>query len=209
MNTGQEQGAAPHSVSGSKRSDVRRNHQRLIDAGLEAFAELGTMVSLDEIARRAGMGIATLYRHFPNRQMLVRDVLAAARERADINFELARTAPAGLERLLLYSRLDCRSQAELVIFMFAGTEVTVGHTLSPARVFEGYLSSLIATAQATKAIESRANVIEIRHALIRLSRPLTRGERVVREQTESSIENYLRGLASTQHLRVGSLVAIN
>ena len=57
------------------RADARRNRQRLIEAALAAFAEHGADdASLDEIARRAGVGIGTLYRHFPTRQALVEAV---------------------------------------------------------------------------------------------------------------------------------------
>jgi len=54
-----------------KRADARRNYERLIAAAAAAFAEHGADdVSLEEIARRAGVGIGTLYRHFPARQAL-------------------------------------------------------------------------------------------------------------------------------------------
>lgn len=54
-----------------KRADARRNYDRVLAAAREAFAEGGEATSLEEIARRAGVGIGTLYRHFPNRQALV------------------------------------------------------------------------------------------------------------------------------------------
>ncbi|GAA1639854.1 TetR/AcrR family transcriptional regulator [Actinoplanes couchii] len=53
------------------RADGRRNHQTLLDTAREAFAEHGTDVSLREVARRAGVGIGTLYRHFPTREALL------------------------------------------------------------------------------------------------------------------------------------------
>src|SRR5712692_7520265 len=57
------------------RADARRNYDRLLAAAWEAFAERGSDdVSLEEIARRAGVGIGTLYRHFPNRQSLLEAV---------------------------------------------------------------------------------------------------------------------------------------
>ena len=57
------------------RADARRNRQRLIEAALAAFAEhRADDASLDEIARRAGVGIGTLYRHFPTRQALLEAV---------------------------------------------------------------------------------------------------------------------------------------
>ena len=74
------------------RADARRNRQRLLDAALQVYAERGADdASLDEIARRAGVGIGTLYRHFPTRRALleavyrdqVEELCAVARELKD------------------------------------------------------------------------------------------------------------------------------
>ena len=54
-----------------KRADARRNYEKVLTAARAAFAEGGESTSLEEIARRAGVGIGTLYRHFPNRQALL------------------------------------------------------------------------------------------------------------------------------------------
>jgi AcrR family transcriptional regulator len=54
-----------------KRADARRNYEKVLAAAREAFAEGGESTALEEIARRAGVGIGTLYRHFPTRQALV------------------------------------------------------------------------------------------------------------------------------------------
>jgi AcrR family transcriptional regulator len=72
------------------RRDAVRNRQKLLDAGREVFAE-DPGAPFEEIARRAGVGIGTLYRHFPTRDALVEviyaehidEVLAAAEEAAD------------------------------------------------------------------------------------------------------------------------------
>jgi AcrR family transcriptional regulator len=56
------------------RADSTRNRQLLIDAAKAGFAELGLNVSLEEIARRAGVGIGTLYRNFPSRDAIVEAV---------------------------------------------------------------------------------------------------------------------------------------
>jgi AcrR family transcriptional regulator len=53
------------------RADRQRNRQRLIDAAKLTFNELGPSASLEEVARRAGVGIGTVYRHFPNRDELI------------------------------------------------------------------------------------------------------------------------------------------
>jgi AcrR family transcriptional regulator len=57
-----------------QRADARRNYEKLVAAARDAFAEHDTSASLEDIARRAGVGIGTLYRHFPTRQ----DLLEAA-----------------------------------------------------------------------------------------------------------------------------------
>ncbi len=56
------------------RADCARNRQLLIDAAKAGFAEVGMNVSLEEIARRASVGIGTLYRHFPTRDAVVEAV---------------------------------------------------------------------------------------------------------------------------------------
>jgi AcrR family transcriptional regulator len=53
------------------RADAQRNRDRLLTAATEAFAEDGEDVALETIAARAGVGIGTLYRHFPSREALV------------------------------------------------------------------------------------------------------------------------------------------
>jgi AcrR family transcriptional regulator len=58
-------------VARPKRADARRNYEKVLAAAREAFAEGGGSTALEEIARRAGVGIGTLYRHFPSRQALL------------------------------------------------------------------------------------------------------------------------------------------
>jgi AcrR family transcriptional regulator len=58
---------APHPL----RADARRNRDKLLVAATAAFAEEGENVALESVAVRAGVGIGTLYRHFPNRDALV------------------------------------------------------------------------------------------------------------------------------------------
>lgn len=53
------------------RADARRNYERLLYAAKAAFTEQGAEASLDEIARQAGVGVGTLYRHFPTRAALL------------------------------------------------------------------------------------------------------------------------------------------
>ena len=73
-----------------KRADAQRNYDKLLAAAAEVFTEHGSEASLEEIARRAGVGIGTLYRNFPTRQALLEAVyigeveeMAAAASRLD------------------------------------------------------------------------------------------------------------------------------
>src|SRR3954464_12985170 len=61
-------------ISRPKRADARRNYDQLIKAARQAFTERDQSASLEEIARRAGVGIGTLYRHFPTRSDLIEAV---------------------------------------------------------------------------------------------------------------------------------------
>lgn len=83
-------GAASHGRP--MRADARRNYDLILTTAREAFAERGPEVPLDVIARRAGVGNATLYRHFSTREVLIEAVyrsdIAALADQAD---ELAAT----------------------------------------------------------------------------------------------------------------------
>ncbi len=75
------------------RADSARNRQTLIDAAKAGFSDVGLNVSLEEIARRAGVGIGTLYRHFPSREAVVEAVYRREVE------QLAEAVPQLLETL--------------------------------------------------------------------------------------------------------------
>ncbi|MET9018570.1 helix-turn-helix domain-containing protein [Actinopolymorpha sp. NPDC004070] len=63
------------------RADARRNRARLVEVAAQAFATGGLSVPMDEIARRAGVGPGTLYRHFPTRDALFEAVVQERLER--------------------------------------------------------------------------------------------------------------------------------
>ncbi|MFF4270946.1 TetR/AcrR family transcriptional regulator [Streptomyces sp. NPDC001536] len=71
------------------RADALRNRERIVTAAREMFTEFGPDVPLDEIARRAGVGNATVYRNFPDRDALVREVVCSVMDRTTEAAELA------------------------------------------------------------------------------------------------------------------------
>lgn len=64
-----------------RRGDARRNRERLLAAATDAFREADEQVSLEAVAKRAGVGIGTLYRHFPTREDLVEAVYLSELDR--------------------------------------------------------------------------------------------------------------------------------
>ena len=87
------------------RADALRNRERLIDAAKAAFGEAGPDASLEEIARRAEVGIGTLYRHFPTRDAIVEAVYRReVAQLADAAERLLKTDPP-LEALRKWLRL--------------------------------------------------------------------------------------------------------
>ncbi|MFC8365356.1 TetR/AcrR family transcriptional regulator [Streptomyces griseorubiginosus] len=81
---------APRKVT-RPRADALRNRERIVTAAREMFTEFGPDVPLDDIARRAGVGNATLYRNFPDRDALVREVVCSVMDRTTEAAEIALT----------------------------------------------------------------------------------------------------------------------
>jgi AcrR family transcriptional regulator len=78
-------------VSVSQRSDALRNRQRVLEAAVAAYSEAGPGFGMHDVARRANVGVGTVYRHFADREELID---AIARPFFDRSLELARAAEA-------------------------------------------------------------------------------------------------------------------
>jgi AcrR family transcriptional regulator len=110
-------------VARPKRADARRNYEKILAAAREAFAEGGESTPLEEIARRAGVGIGTLYRNFPNRQSLlealyvgeVEEVCRSAAEVDDADPWLALTT--WIDRFIAYLATKQALAGELLNYL--------------------------------------------------------------------------------------------
>jgi AcrR family transcriptional regulator len=71
----------PEAGGRKPRTDALRNRERLLEVAKTAFTEAGADVSLDDVAKAAGLGVGTLYRHFPTRDALIEAVYRAETER--------------------------------------------------------------------------------------------------------------------------------
>jgi AcrR family transcriptional regulator len=103
---------APHRL----RIDAARNREDILCAAREAFAEQGTGVALEDIARRAGVGIATLYRRFPARVDLVAAAFEPKLQAYVAATEAAIAEPDPWEGFATYVRTVCAMQADDVGF---------------------------------------------------------------------------------------------
>lgn len=94
------------------RKDAARNRTRLLAAAREIFAQHGLDASLDEIARHAGVGTGTVYRHFANKQDLAAEVLSAAGQQMIADAEAALLIEDPWQGLLFFCETTAARQAE-------------------------------------------------------------------------------------------------
>ncbi|MFF9766708.1 TetR/AcrR family transcriptional regulator [Streptomyces sp. NPDC014636] len=169
------------------RADARRNYERLLKVAAEAFAEHGENASLDDIAKRAGVGSGTLYRHFPTRQALLEaayvERIEALGARAD---ELAKELPPG-EALgewlheLAVGTLQVRGMKALL-----GSAVTDGGAAALtacATTVKGAVARLVEAAQEAGVLRADVEPIEVlrlAHGVASAAELAGAGEREVR-----------------------------
>jgi AcrR family transcriptional regulator len=94
------------------RRDAERNRERILEAARAAFAEDGLDVGLHEVAKRAGVGVATVYRRFPDKEALVE---ALFEDRVDEVIAIAEKAleePDGWTAIVAFLNGTCRLQAD-------------------------------------------------------------------------------------------------
>jgi len=94
------------------RADAERNRERVLDAAREVFAEQGLDASTNEVARRAGVGVATLFRRFPTRDDLLAAVFADKMAAYGAAIDDALAAPDAWEGFCGFIERVCRMQAD-------------------------------------------------------------------------------------------------
>src|ERR1700722_14655909 len=99
------------------RADAKRNRERILEIAKDAFTRDGASASLDDIARRSGVGNATLYRHFPTRDELIEAVYRNEVERLAAAEQRFATTMPPIEALRAWMLLfiDHVSQKKLII----------------------------------------------------------------------------------------------
>lgn len=154
------------------RADSARNRQLLIDAAKAGFAEVGLSVSLEEIARRAGVGIGTLYRHFPTREAVVEAVYRREVEQlAEAVPQLLEAWPAA-EALHKWMHLfvDYIATKRLIAPSLgaAAARTSTLHTTS-VELITGAISTLVKRAIASGAVRKDIDPSDLLRAMVGVS----------------------------------------
>ena len=156
------------------RADAERNRLRLLDSAKGVFAEKGAEASLEEIARVAGVGIGTLYRHFPTRDALIEQVYRS--EMAQLvraAAELSREHPP-VEALRLWMRLFVDYLATKQVM----SEVLKSMTCGPSALYadsgaqlRAAIDGLVGGAVASGAIRLDMEPLDLFRALAGVAQP--------------------------------------
>jgi AcrR family transcriptional regulator len=107
------------------RADARRNRERVLTAAREVFAEHGPEAQMDDVARRAAVGVGTVYRHFPTKEALIEALVSEA-----------------FERLVVVAKEQAQREDDpwdaLVTTLWAGAEIMAGDRAVSAILSEVY-----------------------------------------------------------------------
>lgn len=146
------------------RADARRNRERILAAATAAFAAEGLSVPLDEIARRAGVGPGTLYRHFPAKETLWEAVLHDRLQRlADEAEALHRVGDPGEALLGFIDRLVAEAAPKRDLadaLASAGADVSATLAGTAERLREA-IGALLAAAQRSGSIREDISLAEL------------------------------------------------
>ncbi len=156
-----------------KRADARRNYDRLLAAAAAVFAERGADdVSLEEIARRAGVGIGTLYRHFPARQALLEAVYKDQVDGLEVlaGKLLAAESPGAalgewMRAFVAFGRTKRSMSSALVATIGKDSEFMSACSATLRSCTEALLSRAQEAGEARREVQS-ADIMRLAHALI-------------------------------------------
>ena len=158
----------------SMRADARRNLEQLLEAARDLVAEKGAGVALDEVAQRAGVGIGTLYRRFPDRPALLRGVVVdaleqtrAAAERAAEENDDPFEALAAYLRAALELRVSAVVPQVLDVLDLDEPELAAARDAS-ARATE----ALVDAAHEAGRLPADVTFADVGMMLVRIARPL-------------------------------------
>jgi AcrR family transcriptional regulator len=162
----------PPSAQRKPRTDAQRNRERILQVAKKAFTRSGANVSLDEVARHAGVGAGTLYRHFPTREALLEAVYRS---------EVEKLAAAEREFSAKLSPVEALRAWMLLFVDYIATKQIIAAALNallggPSKVFEssgdqikGAIEALVKRAIESGNIRPDLDPFDLLRALIGVS----------------------------------------
>jgi AcrR family transcriptional regulator len=133
-----------------QRADARRNRERVVAAARAVFGEQGRDAQMDDVARRAGVGVGTVYRHFPTKQALLAALIVDAFDRIAAEAARALDEPdawEALTRVLWFSAENLAADRALSEAMASDVDIPAGATAGQASLQES-VAELMRRAQA-------------------------------------------------------------
>jgi AcrR family transcriptional regulator len=164
-------------AAAATRSDAVRNRAKLVASARELFAKRGVDVSVEEITHHAGVGMGTLYRHFPTKHELIDAVLEDA---LDDIFELARTAAAAEDAwhgltMFIEGVLELRVQNRGIRDLIASGDHGARHAEMRKRI-RPIIRSLIVRAQEQGALRKDFKLDDVAFVLQSVGRVIETGD---------------------------------
>jgi len=157
------------------RADARRNRARILEAAEKVLVERGTTVSTEEIARAAGVGIGTLFRHFPTKEELIQGVFVARLHRlADDAFRLAESSDPGKALTSFLRQAVAQGEVKNALAaMLTSAGVDLRETAGEAQQeVKRALGTLLRSAQETGAVRRDLEVADLIGLLAGTSRAI-------------------------------------
>jgi AcrR family transcriptional regulator len=146
-----------------QRADARRNRERVLAAAEAVFSELGLRASIEEVARRAGLGVGTVCRNFPTKQALVEAVLEAMYESLanDARIALEQPDPGDAFRTFFTSLSEFQARHRALAEQMA-TDIELPASAQPLRMaLRTSMSELVTRAQRAGAIRSDIGAADV------------------------------------------------
>lgn len=181
------------------RKDQQRNREALLSAAREVFAVQGIDAPLDVIAKRAGLGNATLYRHFPTRQTLVIEILQLNLQRSSTALTKALRLPIGWDGLVSYLSWHFAEQLDNAAYMSALRAVPAGQDAGIDAIRDQTvddLNQLITRAKSEKSMRTDRWIEDIFLALTLNETLASTGHRDLRSASQRFLELTLAALAA-------------
>jgi len=180
------------------RADARRNLEQLLAAARDLVADKGAGVALEEVAQRAGVGIATLYRRFPDRTALLREVVIDALERTRaVAEQAAEEHDDPFEALADYLRAALELRVSAVIPQVLDVLDLEEPELAAAREASARATeALVDTAHISGDLPEDVTFADVGMMLVRIARPLPgpMPDELKDELARRHLELFIRGL---------------